>query len=78
MDLKRNLSALLSLKNDYLEQVEQEDPKHIETLSLYTELFDDLYQASRRNTFEFIAEVVKNEHFKQCIKALNGNTFFFE
>ena len=71
MDLERNLSALLSLKNDYLFQVEQENPDHGETLKFYNELLDDL---SREASKLGLRELITNENFKHCLKELNGNT----
>ena len=69
MDLDRNLSALLSLKNDYLVQVEQEDFEHVEeTLRFYNELLGDL---SQNQTLAL--EVMTNVNFKHCLKELTGN-----
>ena len=74
MDINKIIAKLLSLKNEYLKQVEQEDPGHQETLILYTECIAATSNVLKENPMSAVAiEMMKNPDFQQCLEDINGN-----
>ena len=78
MDINRIIAKLLSLKNEYLKQVEQEDPGHQETLLLYTECIEATSNNLKQNPMSVAIELIKNPDFQQCLEDINGNTIMFK
>ena len=71
--LNRHIVKLLSLKNEYLSQVEQENPGHEEKLILYTECIAQIRNVLKDDPSLLPMELIKSQKFHQCLLDLNGN-----
>lgn len=78
-ELKKKLSALSALQNEYIKLVEEESPNHEESMKYYVELVDELKSHVKKQPIKFAESMIQNPHFQRCLEAANGifRPYFF-
>ena len=72
-DLKKSLTALSGLQNDYIKLVEEEDADCGEAIAYYTQIIDDLKKSVKIESLKYARLIVTNPHFSQALEIENGN-----
>ena len=75
-DLKKNLTALSSLQNDYIKLVEEEDADCGEAIAYYSQLIDELKKNVKKESLKYARLIVTNPHFSNALEIENGNTIW--
>ena len=72
-DLKKSLTALSALQNDYIKLVEEEDADCGEAIAYYSQLIDELKKSVKTESLKYARLIVTNPHFSNALEIENGN-----
>ena len=71
-DLKKSLSALNNLQNDYIKLLEEEDAECEDALAYYKQLVDDFKKNVKGESLKYARLLVTNSHFTHALEIENG------
>ena len=71
-DLKKSLTALNNLQNDYIKLLEEENGECEDALAYYKQLIDELKKNVKGESLKYARLLVINPHFTHALEIENG------
>ena len=71
-DLKKTLSAISNLQNDYIKLLDAEDAECEDALAYYNQLVDELKKNVKGESLKYARLLVTQPHFTNALEIENG------